>query len=276
MQNHRPSHFLTFVLPFILAAGLLLPPANLAHAHDGDSVVDEVLDRGSLRVGLSSFVPWAMRSKNGDLIGFEVDVANKIAQDMEVELELVPTAWDGIIPALLAKKFDIIISGMFITPKRNLQVNFTIPYDYSGLGMVANKSLASGYDSLEDFNRSDVVFALRRGAYPVEYVRTNLPNAQVVEFDDDASARQELINGNAHAWVASEPEPHFSALDYPDELFLPLDKTLTEHRSGMALRKGDADSLNFFDNWIRENKDWVAQRRRYWFESREWLPLITE
>jgi polar amino acid transport system substrate-binding protein len=73
-----------------------------------------------------------MRGKNGDMIGFEVDVASKVATDMGAKVEFFPTAWDGIIPALLARKFDVIISGMSITPKRALQVNFSIPYAHTG------------------------------------------------------------------------------------------------------------------------------------------------
>jgi polar amino acid transport system substrate-binding protein len=64
-----------------------------------DSVIEEIKARGSLIVGLSTFVPWAMLDRNGDLVGFEIDVATKLAQDIGVEVEFVPTAWDGIIPA---------------------------------------------------------------------------------------------------------------------------------------------------------------------------------
>ena len=91
------------------------------------SVIENVLQRGVLRVGMSTFVPWAMKDKNGELIGFEIDVARRLAADMGVEVEFVPTKWSGIIPALLTGKFDVIIGGMGIRPERNKKVNFTIP-----------------------------------------------------------------------------------------------------------------------------------------------------
>ncbi len=65
-----------------------------------------------------------MRDKQGDLIGFEVDVAKRLAADADLKIEFVPTAWDGIIPALLAEKFDVIIGGLTITPERNMSVLF--------------------------------------------------------------------------------------------------------------------------------------------------------
>ena len=66
--------------------------------------LDKINERGSLRVGMSTFVPWAMRNKQGDLVGFEIDVAKRLAEDSGWKVEFVPTAWDGIIPSLLSKK----------------------------------------------------------------------------------------------------------------------------------------------------------------------------
>lgn len=255
----------------ILAAALLMSPFASA-----EGVLDDVVDRGALRVGFSSFVPWAMRDKQGEFVGFEIDVARELAKDMGVELELVPTSWDGIIPALLGKKFDLIIGGMTITPARNLQINFSAPYSRSGLGVVANRELAAGFDDLADFDSGEVTFALRRGATPVNFVQTMLPRANIVQFDDDASARQEVINGRAHAWVASEPEPTFSALDYPETLFRPMDEKFAGGSEGIGLRKGDADALNFLNNWVRTKQDsgWLAARHAYWFGGREWKAMV--
>ncbi len=104
-----------------------------------DSTLEKVLKRETLRVGFSTFKPWAMKGKNGEFIGFEIDVAKRLASDMGVKVRFIPTKWDGIIPALLTGKFDIIIGGMGITPKRNLKVNFSDPYEFSGMSIVANK-----------------------------------------------------------------------------------------------------------------------------------------
>ncbi|MEO0361860.1 MAG: transporter substrate-binding domain-containing protein, partial [Pseudomonadota bacterium] len=119
--------FWTGLAAAALAAATLVAPVGAAanetqQALASESVIETIKQRGVIRVGMATFVPWAMRDKNGDLIGFEIDVARKVAEDMEVEVEFVPTAWDGIIPALLAGKFDVIIGGMSITPARNLTV----------------------------------------------------------------------------------------------------------------------------------------------------------
>ena len=84
---------------FAALAGLTLLQALPARAQSApDSAIETIKKRGSMMVGMATFVPWAMRDTQGNLIGFEVDVANKLATDLGVKLELVPTAWDGIIP----------------------------------------------------------------------------------------------------------------------------------------------------------------------------------
>jgi polar amino acid transport system substrate-binding protein len=237
-----------------------------------ESTLEQVQKKGVLRVGMDTFVPWAMRDKTGQLIGFEIDVATRLAADMGVKVEFVPTKWSGIIPALLTGKFDVIIGGMGIVPSRNLKVNFTDPYDYSGMSLVASKTLAAGFDRLEDFNRPDVVLAVKLGSTSVMAAKKYMPQATLRQFDGEAQIYQEVINGKAHAAVASAPTPAFQAIEHPDTLFLPIKETFTKEPIGFAVRKGDPDTLNFFNNWIRyvTAEGWLAERKAYWFMTQDW------
>jgi len=240
------------------------------------SVVEEIKHRGVLRVGVSTFVPWSMRDTKGDLIGFEIDVANKVAADMGVKAEFTPTAWDGIIPALLAGKFDIIISGMSITPERNLTVNFTIPYAHSGQQLAANKKLAGGFKSLAEFNDPKVTITCRRGTSTCVAAQKVFPKVTLRQFDDDAQCLQEVLNGNAYAVITSAPKPRMWTLDHPDVLFMPSEENLTRSDEAFALRKGDPDALNFFDNWILFNTSngWLEERHDYWFKGNAWKSQV--
>ena len=236
------------------------------------SAIEQIAKRGVLRVGFSTFIPWAMKNKEGKFVGFETDVATKLAKDMGVKLELVPTKWSGIIPALLTGKFDVLIGGMGIRPKRALKVNFTVPYDYSGMSMVAHKEKAKGFSKLEDFNKPDVVIAARLGTTAASAAKKYMPKAKLRLFDDESQAIQELLNGRAHAVVASAPMPAFKAIEYKDKLFLPLKGNFTKELVGFAVRKGDPDTLAFFNSWIRiqHASGWLAERKHYWFETRDW------
>ena len=67
------------------------------------SVLEEIKRRDTLRAGVASFIPWVIRDKKGELIGFEIDVIKRLAEDTGWKTEIIPTSFDGIIPALLAE-----------------------------------------------------------------------------------------------------------------------------------------------------------------------------
>lgn len=237
-----------------------------------ESTLEQVLSKNRLRVGFSTFVPWAMKNKKGEFIGFEIDVARQLAADMGVEIDFVPTKWSGIIPALLTGKFDVIIGGMGITPERNLKVNFTDPYEFSGMSIVAGSKLP-GKTSLADFDQKKITVVARIGTTAAEAAKKYLPKADLRLFDDEGQALQEVLNGRAQAMVASQPFPEFQSLKYPQRLYLPLaGETFTKEPIGIALGKGDADFLNFLNNWIRVRQadGWLQERYSYWFTTQDW------
>ena len=242
-----------------------------------ESTLEQVLDKNRLRVGFSTFVPWAMKDKTGGYTGFEIEVAKRLAEDMEVAVEFVPTRWSGIIPALLTGKFDIIIGGMGITPARNLKVNFSDPYEYTGMSIIANRQLAGDRSRLEDFNSAELEIVARIGTTAAAAAQRHLPQARLRLFDDEGQALQEVLNNRAVAMVASQPFPEFQSLRYPEQLYLPLEgKTFTREPIGFAVRKGDSDFLNFLNNWIRVRHadGWLQERYDYWFTTREWQDQV--
>ena len=247
-------------------------PAGKQQPLPSESTIEQVLKRGSMRVGMSTFVPWAMKDKTGQLIGFEIDVATRLAADTGVAVEFVPTKWAGIIPALLTGKFDVIIGGMGILPKRNLKVNFTIPYDYSGMAIVAHRQRAGQRDTLADFDRPDVIITARLGSTAEMAIRKAMPKAQLRLFDDESQVIQEVLSGRVHALVASAPLPAFLAVENPQVLYLPIEENFTREPIGFAVRKGDVDTLNYLNNWIRVvgAEGWLGDRKQYWFGTKNW------
>lgn len=261
---------LTFIITLSMCTGDTQKELNR------ESMIEKVIRKGTLKIGMSTFLPWAMKDKNGELIGFEIDVAKRLAEDMGVKAEFVPTQWSGIIPALITGKFDIIVGGMGITPKRNLKVNFSIPYDHTGMSLVAHKELAAGFNSLDDFNNPGVILVVRMGSTSAAAVKKYIPKAKLRQFDDESQAVQELLNGNAHGFVSSAPLPAFQALKYPEKLFVPLKDNFTKEPIAFAIRKGDFDSYNVLNNWITvvTAEGWIQERKHFWFETDEWRKKI--
>ncbi|MEZ9905281.1 transporter substrate-binding domain-containing protein [Vibrio breoganii] len=240
--------------------------------------LDKINDIGTLRVGMSTFVPWAMRNKQGDLIGFEIDVAKRLAADSGWKVEFVPTAWDGIIPSLLSQKFDVIIGGLSITEARSKSVLFTQPYSHSGVQLAASKELAEGYSKISDFDSRRVKIAARRGAFTVQVARETFPKAKVLQFDDDAQAFQEVLNGNAHAVIASSPKPEHEAIKNADSLFIPFTERLSKGNEAFAVRLGETDKAEFFNEWIKARTEdgWLTERYEYWFSTLDWQDQIAQ
>ena len=203
-------------------------------------------------------------------------MAKKLAEDLGVEIEFVPTAWSGIIPALIAGNFDVIIGGMSVTPKRNITVNFTAPYAHSGMGIVANKKLAGELKWPDGYNDTKVTFTCRRGATSCTDTQKLFPKAKLRQFDDSSLVLQEVVNGNAHAVLTSHPKPALWQSQNPEVLFNPTLGKLTEGNEAFAIRKGDPDSLNIFSNWIMVNTSngWLQDRWTYWFTTLEWADQV--
>ncbi len=270
----------------LISIGMMVGATNIASADSArqslssDSALEQIKKRGTLRIGLSTFVPWAMRDKKGDLIGFEIEVGKRVAADMGVEVEHIPTAWDGIIPALLAGKFDVIISGMSITMKRNLTVNFTHPYANTGYILVASTAMAQkkGLKTLEDYNSSDITIATRRASTGAIAAQKNFPKAKLIYFDDGTMGIQEAANGKVDATTSTPPKAAYDIEKRPGKLFVVDETLMSPTREAFAVRKGDPDILNWFNNWIDNVKasGWLQERHAYWFTTREWADQLPD
>ncbi len=260
----------------LMSLALLVLSLVMTAAPASASMIDDVVKRGTLRVGFSSFVPWAMQDKEGNYVGFEIDVAARLAKDLGVKLQPVPTSWDGIIPALLAGKFDVIIGGMGITPQRTLSVNFTIPYDHSYIDLTMNREKAGNITSMEALNNPDVIIAVRTGTTAAAAAQAIAPKATFRMFNDEAPAVEEVLSGRAHVFVSSAPLPAMETLKRPDKLVQTVSITGFRSPIAFAVKKGDFDSLNVLDAWIRlvEEEGWLEGRRQYWFKSNAWEALL--
>jgi polar amino acid transport system substrate-binding protein len=259
---------------FVLSLAVGTSAGEIQRTLAAESAIEQIAKRGVVRVGMDVFVPWAMKDKKGELIGFEIDIANKLAEDMGVKAEFVPTKWSGIIPALITGKFDVLIGGMTITTQRNLKINFTRPYYYTEQGLMAHKKKAAGF-KVSDFNHPDVTIAARLGSTAAVAAKQQFPKAKLRLFDDEPAAVQELRNGNVHAMVSAQPLPSSTALEYPDTIMV-YDEVMMLEAIGIGVRKGDSDTLNLINNWIEINRNngWIQGRYAYWFKSNKWKNLI--
>jgi polar amino acid transport system substrate-binding protein len=269
----RPSSILP-LRKLVLVLALLWSTASGAsdQALWEKSTLNQIIQRGELRVGLETgYMPFEMLDKNGNIIGFDVDLAKKMASVLKVKVRFVNTQWDGIIPALLTDKFDLLMGGMTITPERNMQVNFAKPYIVIGQTALLAKRHQGKIAHVAELNDPRYVVATKLGTSGDTAARRVLPKAQIRSFDSEADGAQEVKNGRVDAFVYDLPFNVIFAQDYPDSVAL-LGEPFTTENLGWALRKGDPDFLNWLDNFIDAIHDDGTYDRlhKQWFEGNSW------
>ncbi len=241
------------------------------------SALQSILKAGKLRVGMEpGYMPFEMQDKQSRIVGFDVDMAKEMAASMGVELELVPTAWDGIIGSLLTDKFDIIMSGMTVTQERNLKVNFADPYIIVGQTILINKELAGTVTSYEDLNFPKYTVTSKLGTTGEQAVKKMIPRATYKSFETEPEAAMEVINGKADAFVYDLP---YCAVFYAQKgagKLVFLDQPFTFEPLGWAVKQGDPDFLNWLNNFLAQVKGDGRYDTVYgkWITGNEWISEV--
>lgn len=189
----------------------------------------------------SNFKPFSYIDNQGNLVGFEIDLANALCEEMKAHCEISSQDWDGLIPGLKADKFDAIMAGMSITPERLEVVDFSEPYFNNKLILVGKKGDSS---TINDIDGKTV--ATQQATVSAEYLQKNHPKAIVKAYDKQDNAYLDLVAGRAEFmlsdivpasdWLTTEAGKNFEvkgdAIDINDTV-------------GIAIRKEDALKANF-------------------------------
>jgi polar amino acid transport system substrate-binding protein len=257
------------VIGFLLATSAFGGDIELAKK----STLEQIMKRGELRVGFESgYVPFEMTNKKGEFIGFDMDFGRRLAKSMGVKFVPINTAWDGIIPALMTGKFDIIMGGMTITQERNLKVNFAEPYIVVGQTILLNKKLKDRVISYKDLNNPKYIVTSRMGTTGEQAIKNYIPKATYKGFESEAEAGLEVINGKADALVYDLPFCGFLYGSQGKDKTIFLSDPFTYEPLAWAINKGDPDFLNYLNNFLRQTKGDGFYDRMYkkWITGTKW------
>jgi polar amino acid transport system substrate-binding protein len=240
--------------------------------------LQEVLNTGTLRVGVTLFAPWAARGAGGELVGFEIDVAEQLAADLGVEPLLFAYDVDRLVPALESGEIDIIAAGLTITPERALHVNFSDPYAESGIGLATHVERTAAVTDVTALDSEAFTIAAVEDSVGVELAQRLWPRAHLRVFPSVETASEALLAGEVHGYLEDEPVPTFLALENPGVIDVPTGRPLLVSRAGFAVNKGDPDFLAFLNAWItaREADTWLPTTASYWFESLRWREQLVD
>ncbi|CAV18138.1 MULTISPECIES: ABC transporter substrate-binding protein [Vibrio] len=204
----------------------------------------------TVRFGIEgAYPPFSWTEADGSLKGFDVDMANALCTEMQVKCKIVAQDWDGIIPSLLARKYDAIIAAMSITEERKKKIDFTGKYALIPNKFIAKKGAGLNFDDLSGQkiavqratthdkyltdNYGDTVEIVRYGSFDEAYL--DLANGRVAAVLGDASALEEGVLNKAGGEDYEFVGPSLTDPKWFGEGF------------GIALRKQDKDLTKQLD-----------------------------
>ena len=203
----------------------------------------------ALRVGTEcTYHPFNYRTDDGTLTGYDIDVATEVSKRIGADIEFVCQEWKGMIPALLAGKFDLIVASMSITEKRLKQIDFSGPYRVSIGQFVGNKdkglTLFNDDGSVNAAGFSGVRIGLERATTYEEWLKAQVPDAEVAYYDNNESMYLDLAAGRVDAIMTNPMKAYLKFLSKEDGAgFEVVGPQIAEEKYfgigvGIGLRKG--------------------------------------
>jgi polar amino acid transport system substrate-binding protein len=217
--------------------------------------------------------PLNMTTKAGKIIGFEADLAGYMATAMGVRLKLEAMPFSELLPAVEAGRVDMVISGLTITPGRNLKVAFVGPYLVSGKAVLTkNEWLASAKDPSK-IDRRGITVAALKGSTSQEFVEKRMPKVKLVVTKNYDEAVSMVIGDKVDAMIADFPICVVSILRYPDQGLFTLIDPFTYEPLGIAVPATDPLLINWVENFLTgfQGSGELDALKANWFEDASWL-----
>ena len=222
-------------------------------------------------VGIDAeYPPYSYIGEDGNPTGFDVESIQWIAEQKGFEVEIQPTAWDGIVPALQAGKIDLIYSGMSITPARTEKVAFSIPYWNVDLAV----AVQAGSDvTMDQFNAGDVTIGVQRGCssndwlelhFGTEAYNQMVKDGEIKLFDSFPMSMVALGNGQVEAVIFDDAGIDEYIVGNDD--LVKLGTTDTGEQFAIAVRKDDTELLATLNAGLEElmaSDKWTELKEKY-------------
>ncbi len=227
---------------------------------------------GVLRVGIAINAPWVMHDKQGRPMGYSVDVAERLSKAMGWKLQLVETSWPRLLAGLRSNDYDVVISGLSITPQRARFVQFSDALGAFDVDVVVSRTSLPEGGLAELGKLAQARIGALAGTVTAEVARGAMPTAQLVELESEDAAIAALREGRLAALVAEAPLPLALARAHPEQLRVLDGAPLARTAHGLALRVGDDGLLRVLNAWItfERTSGWLDARGAYWFEGTDW------
>ncbi len=228
-------------------------PKDLVLADTAKPRLPQILERGVLRVGYKKDnLPFSYLNVKGELVGFDIDLAHRLARELGVELEFVPWEYDTLVDQLNSGQFDIVAGGLWMTASRLIDMAFSEPTMKTTMAFVVKDYLRHSFTKLERVEQMPGVKIGIVGQELAKRAEHDLPETEIMSLDSYA----EFFVGNKHALdaivISAESGSAWTIL-YPD-----YDVSIIEPQIripvALAMAKGDQEFQGFVNNWLQITK----------------------
>ncbi len=268
------------VVAVVVAVGLTFGLSSAFAAGEITSlspVLDRITAKKELVVGTAaSMPPLNMTTKDGQIVGMEVDLARYFANGMGVKLAMKPMRFNDLLSALGKRQVDMVLSAMTITPQRNLKVAFVGPYFASGKSILTKKANMESVDQIAKMNNPEKALVALKGSTSQTFVEKAMPKAKLILADDYDQAVAAVKNDKAIAMVADYPICFVTVNRYPDGAMATLNKPISYEPIGVALPANDPLLVNWVQNvfnFLEKTGELEALTQR-WFRDTSWISRL--
>lgn len=269
--------FAKVILVSILALIFFTGCAQMQQGSSGTSaspVLDRIQQRGELIVGtMGGMPPLNMTSKDGEIFGLEPDLARLLAEAMDVKVKFVAKPFNELLPALQTGEVDMVLSGMTITPKRNLKVAFVGPYFISGKAFLTKVKTIAYADEAEDANNPKTKIVTLRDSTSQAFAEAFLDKTTLFTTGTYDEAVDMVLQDKVHAMIADYPICVVSVFRYPEAGLLSIVTQLTYEPIGIAIPANDPLLMNWTRNTLNniEGSGILDELKLKWFAEGDWL-----
>lgn len=225
--------------------------------------------RGMLRVGVVEGAPMVLHDSSGKLTGLGIDLSRRLADDLGVPVSFIETSWPSVVPDLIGRQFDLVVSDLWVTAQRALVVNFTSAITVESIYLVASKTTAPHRKTRADFNQDGTRIAVYSGTTQEQVAQRLFPLATLIRLTGGADHLEAVLSGKADAALLPTVLPQQVVAGAPDKLYLPLAEPLSGVPVALATRKGDPEFIGFLNTWLDMQRydGWLGERAGFWVDA---------
>lgn len=248
----EPMSFRKIVSAAVAAMSIMLASGAAVAQDSSNSSLFKVPASGVLRVGMTGdYQPMTYRDpQTREFIGQQVDIASELAKDLGVKLELVATDWKTMINGLQADKYDIAMSGTSMSIARAKTVGMIDSWGMNAFVPIVRKENADKYKSWDDLNLAERSAGVTLGTTMEDFIKKELPNAQMKSVEAPGSGWQEVLAGRVDYTISTMIEASALQQTHDDLAMIFTDQPRNALPMTFLVRIEDGPWIHFLNNWI--------------------------